>query len=169
MSIYIVRHGITDACNQEPVNGKKPNKNVSLSEIGREQILEACPYISRSVTKIYSSPTLRTLETAGIIKKNLGLLAPILSDHRLKNKVESEDASYQNNIKEFLHDLSPSENIVIVTHGRIIKMLYSLINLDVINVTLMDTLTIGYGDVFLAQWKGSRIEMEWKPCCCSKK
>jgi broad specificity phosphatase PhoE len=164
MSIYIVRHGITDACGLEPVNGKKPNKDVPLSETGREQILETCQYIPQSVTKIYTSPTLRTLETADIIKTKVGLLAPILSDHRLKNKVESEDASYQNNIKEFLHDILPFENIVIVTHGRIIKMLYSLINQDVINVTLMNSLTIGYGDVFVAPWKGSRIEMEWKPC-----
>jgi len=164
MSIYIVRHGITDACGLEPVNGKKPNKNVPLSETGREQILEASQYIPQLVKKIYTSPMLRTIETAEIIKTKVGLLAPILPDLRLKNKVESEDASYQNNIKEFIKDLSPSENIVIVTHGRIIKMLYSLINLDVINVTLMDSLTIGYGDVFLALWKGSRLEMEWKPC-----
>jgi len=164
MSIYIVRHGITDACGLEPVNGKKPNKDVPLSETGREQIFEACQYIPQSVTKIYTSPTLRTLETADIIKKNLGLLAPILSDHRLKNKVESQDASYQNNIKEFLHDILPFENIVIVTHGRIIKMLYSIIVENKINIKLLESLTIGYGDVFVASWKGSRIEMEWKPC-----
>lgn len=164
MSIYIVRHGITNACGLEPVNGKKPNKNVPLSETGRVQILEACQYIPRSVTKIYTSPTLRTLETAEIIKKYLGLSAPIHSDYRLKNKVESEVASYQNNIKEFLYDILPFENIVIVTHGRIIKMLYSLITQDVINVTLMNSLSIAYGDVFVAPWIGSRLEMEWKPC-----
>ena len=91
-------------------------------------------------------------------------MAPILSDHRLKNKVESEDASYENNIKEFLHDILPFENIVIVTHGRIIKMLYSIIVENKINIKLLESLTIGYGDVFVAPWKGSRIEMEWKPC-----
>ena len=151
MNVFLVRHGITDACGLETINNVKPNKDVSLSTLGRDQIREACKKLPKDISKIYTSPTLRTIETAEIIKDYCDTNPEIITDIRIKNKVVAFDCSYEQNLKGFINDLKmlKEKNIVLVTHGRIIKMIYSLMTRNEIDCKFMDGLELKYGDVFL--------------------
>jgi broad specificity phosphatase PhoE len=151
MNVYLVRHGITDACGLETINNVKPNKDVMLSTLGRDQIVEACKKLPKDITKIYTSPTIRTIETAEIIKNYCDNHPEIIIDIRIKNKVVEFDSSYGQNLNGFINDLKmlKEKNIVLVTHGRIIKMIYSLMTRNEIDCKFMDGLELKYGDVFL--------------------
>jgi broad specificity phosphatase PhoE len=165
MRVYLVRHGITDACGLETVNNIKPNKDVSLSELGRQQVKKACLQLPRNISKIYTSPTLRTIETSEIIKDYYHSNVEIIPDVRIKNKIQIMDTSYPINLQGFLQELSlqEEEDIVIVTHGRIIKMLYSLTFYKCIDCNFMDSLEIDYGDVFEMEYTNGNFEfLKWK-------
>lgn len=157
MKIYLLRHGITDACLQ---NTKM--KDVHLSELGKLQIMKIKRYIPNSIEKIYSSPTLRTMETAKIINKDLE--CPILTDLRLKNKLDENFPDYFQNISSFIKDLEQNDDmdIVLVTHGRIIKMMYSIINFKKIEINIIDKLNIDYGDLFCIDKIKEKFYFNWK-------
>ena len=167
MRVFLVRHGITDACGLETVNNVKPNKDVSLSELGRQQVKKACLQLPKNISKIYTSPTLRTMETSDIIKHYCDSNVEIIPDIRIKNKIQIIDTSYQTNLQGVLQELSLLENsntnIVIVTHGRIIKMLYSLLFHKCIDCNFMDSLELDYGDVFEMEYTNGNFEfLKWK-------
>jgi broad specificity phosphatase PhoE len=165
MRVYLVRHGITDACGLETVNNVKPNKDVSLSELGRQQVKKACLQLPRNISKIYTSPTLRTMETSDIIKDYCDSNLEIIPDLRIKNKIQIIDTSYQTNLQGFLQELSllEKEDVVIVTNGRIIKMLYSLTFHKCIDCNFMDSLELDYGDVFKMEYTNGNFEfLKWK-------
>ena len=115
MKLYLVRHGLTDAC----LPGyDKSTKNISLNEEGKRQIAAlSIPCI----TRILASPTLRTQETAHQILVQSSVPLQVETEIRLWNKVSHEDL-YEKNIRSLLLDLSDLESVVVlVTHGRIIK------------------------------------------------
>jgi broad specificity phosphatase PhoE len=143
--IFLVRHGETPLCH---TTDKTIDKNVPLSEKGRAQIEAICPKIPRNCAVIYTSPTIRTKETANIIQNTSCPHAIIVTDARLLNKADQQ-AQYDTNIRSFLSEiLSGSENVVVVTHGRIVKMIYSIVKFGIIDIEIMDNLKIEYGDSF---------------------
>lgn len=151
MKIYLLRHGITPACTDKQT--KKLFKNISLSEQGKEQIIKICPNISTQLYKIYTSPTIRTMESAQIVQSLRAPGAEIEVDIRLKNKIDDENDSYFENIIQLLNHIKENNprdsEILLVTHGRIIKMIYSIIQYNEINKEIMDGLEIDYADLFL--------------------
>lgn len=123
--IYIVRHGIT--CSGENSNISGDGNDVSLNKKGIEQVNNLKESLLNSNIKhIYTSNFKRTLETSQIIDNILDHQCQIKIDNRISNKDNLND--YKNNIKSFLNDLLNKDNlegnICLVTHGRIIKLLY---------------------------------------------
>lgn len=158
MKIFLLRHGVTDACFQ-----KTKMKDVCLSPIGIHQIHNLLDSLPSSIETIYCSPTLRTIETAEIIQKKLK--CKIIVDVRLKNKLDASNPDYFHNIQTFLSDLSFDKgDILLVSHGRIIKMIYSIINHQKIDVGVIDHLEIDYGDLFCLETTHDQtlVFTEWK-------
>jgi len=153
MKVYIVRHGVTDACGLVSVDNIKPNKDVPLSTTGVEQVRAILDILPKTITKIFTSPTIRTIETSQIIADYCTTNPEIIQDLRIKNKVVVMDSSYTINITSFLEDLSTYQDkeVVLVTHGRIIKMMHSLLNLGKIDCEFMDKLELNYASVFLME------------------
>lgn len=157
MKVYIVRHGVTDACGLVSVDNVKPNKDVSLSTTGIEQVHGILDHLPKTTTKIFTSPTIRTIETSQIIADYCTTNPEIIQDLRIKNKVVVMDSSYTTNITSFLEDLCnfQDKEVVLVTHGRIIKMMYSLLNLGKIDCDFMNKLELDYASVFLMERSAS--------------
>jgi len=153
MKVYIVRHGITDACGLVTVDNIKPNKDVSLSATGVEQVRAMLGSLPKTITKIFTSPTIRTIETSQIIANYCITHPEIIEDLRIKNKVVVMDSSYTTNINSFLEDLCTFQDkeVVLVTHGRIIKMMYSLLNIGKIDCEFMNKLELDYASYFLME------------------
>lgn len=136
MTIYLVRHGETDACLT-----KTEKKNVSLNKKGIIQ----CDEISKKINElnfdyIITSNTKRTIETATRINTNN---KQIIIDDRVLNKQEN-NKMYYNNLVEIIKECK-NKNIIIVTHGRIIKMLLSISKFNSINQNFIDSLNLYYG------------------------
>lgn len=156
MKIFILRHGITEASLIDTAL-----KNVSLSKNGIRQINDVLDLIPNNICHIYTSPMIRTIETSRIIQEKLG--CDIIIDDRLKNKLDDEHSDYYENLGSFLNDINDDDDILIVTHGRNIKMLYSIINFKRINPKIMKDLDIDYGDLFCFEKVNNVfIFREWK-------
>lgn len=147
MRCFLVRHGITDAC----IDPSLP-KDVMMNDQGRRQIRESAQRLWHIIQKdasnicIYCSPTKRTTETAHILQdvfqtNNI----PVHHDERLLNKSNI----FFENITDFISHIKMHHGIVIaITHGRIIKMMYSIMECGRIDTELTDRLELDYGDVF---------------------
>ncbi len=123
--IYIVRHGTTDACENGKSSGE--SNDVSLNEKGVRQINNIKDkLLNTNIKYIYTSNFKRTIETSELINGILDNVCQIELDNRISNKDNLNE--YRNNIKSFLNDLLNKNNlegnICLVTHGKIIKLLY---------------------------------------------
>lgn len=78
MKIFVIRHGITELNKQKKVNGEIDEP---LAVEGIEQTKAAIPALPKSITHIYTSPLLRTRQTAEIISTMLKI--PILATGEL--------------------------------------------------------------------------------------
>ncbi len=137
LTYYFVRHGKKEAIPFDP----------PLTQLGIKQAEATSDYLKDIPFKgIFSSPKLRTKQTAEIISKSSSL--PIMTDHRLTERLEWQNdesfdefmkewnktdlnrkyqpkqgiASYANGerMKKFLDELSNEHqegNVLIVTHG----------------------------------------------------
>jgi phosphohistidine phosphatase SixA len=148
MIIYLLRHGETDLCHSKR---KDIDKNISLNDKGIQQVTNACNRINSNINKIYCSPTIRTIETANIVKTRFNLSSDLIIDDRLLNK-QINDNIYEEQLRLLLNDLKKLEilekdieSIILVTHGRIVKMLYSIVKLDKIDNDFLDTMDLEYG------------------------
>jgi len=150
--IYIVRHGETDACHQKQTATEEINKDVWMNEKGREQIEKTVTKIPKTVGKIIASPTFRTMEVAHRIHDH-SFFASIITDVRLHNKMEN-NSIYESNIISLLKDLKEDveEEIVLVTHGRIVKMIFSIISKGTLDQNIMDTIDLTYGGLTILQY-----------------
>ena len=80
MLIYLVRHGITDACY---IKNKDENKDINLNQEGINQIKKLLENFNlNNIKNIITSPTIRTNETGKIINNEIN----IFEDQRLLNK-----------------------------------------------------------------------------------
>lgn len=146
--IYLIRHGQTDWNLEQKIQG---NTDIPLNSKGKSDAEVTAKTISRlKIDKIISSDLRRAKETAEIINKHLGN-RPLQLDKRLREisfgdlegicvsdissevweifnyypeklKVEKPESVY-NRIKNFFDELDDSEDILIVTHGGVLRML----------------------------------------------
>lgn len=150
MIIYLLRHGETNLCYSKR---KDIDKNISLNDKGIQQVIDASTKIKNNINKIYCSPTIRTIETANIIKKECNFSCDIIIDNRLLNKQINDD-KYEEQLKLLLDDLNKLNksdesdlSIILVTHGRIVKMLYSIAKLGKIDNDFLDTIDLEYAHI----------------------
>lgn len=156
MIIYLIRHGITDACNNDQII----NKNVSLNQLGIIQIEYIRSKIDKNVKNIICSNTKRTIETSKIIQQKI--ISNINIDDRLLNKnKEKNDELYYQVIKCLLNELIiKDENIILVTHGKIVKMIFSIIKFNKIDKSYTDSLDLGYGSLCILEYYNNKFDIK---------
>ena len=143
MRIFCLRHGLTDACENKD---KTFNKDVSLNFSGKLQVLKTRDSLHaslRDIRHVRTSPTLRTVESAALFE----LSVPSIQDPRLYNKKDSNEA-YTSELLSLLQELVWDHNdgdVLLCTHGRIIKMLYSIIMYGSFRQDIIDSLSLEYG------------------------
>ena len=118
MKIYVIRHGLTGLNKQKKVNGQIDEP---LIPEGIEQAQVATSLIPESVKYIYSSPLQRARYTAEIINSKLN--RPISSSEELSEIHMGTLAGYSWN------------EVLIITHGGIIRLLYLLEQNKVVDET----------------------------------
>lgn len=144
MTIYLIRHAETnDSLLKKDKNNILVNidkKNVSLNDNGIIQCSEIKKKISSLQFEcIITSDTKRTIQTATLINNN----KEIIIDNRVLNKQENNNM-YYNNLVEIIKNYK-NKNVIIVTHGRIIKMLLSISKFNYINQSFLDSLNLYNG------------------------
>ncbi len=81
---FFVRHGESEANANGDIIMTKENGKCSLTENGRKEVVDASKILKdKNIDIIFSSPFLRTKETAEIIKENIGFNNEIIFDKRL--------------------------------------------------------------------------------------
>lgn len=94
-TFYLVRHGV-----KENLAGDPP-----LSNLGVKQAEVTADYLNNlNIKKIYSSPLKRTLQTAEIISKKLGLI-PVVDD-RLTERINWDGT---NSLENFLNEFRKTD------------------------------------------------------------
>lgn len=146
--IYFVRHGLSEANVKRVFAGQRDNS--PLVDEGRKQAKETGQKIKEEgikIDRIVSSPSLRALETAQIIAKELSFdVSDIIIDPRINeydmgslsgtpwhtisssilvNAEEAEDPKdFQERVYSCVKELAQlSENILLVSHGSVGRML----------------------------------------------
>ena len=153
MKIFVMRHGTTTWNEKEITQGHSQNR---LSNAGKKLVEEQAEKFKGRVDIIFSSPLMRTMQTANIMNKKLKV--KIIKDERLieinqgiftgrkKNSLTEEEKiikkersskhgieSYQsvyNRIKDFLEHLKTFKfkSILIVTHNVGASILEKILN-----------------------------------------
>jgi isoleucyl-tRNA synthetase len=87
---WVMRHGKAEH-NIPLVLNSDPSKTSHLIEEGKKQVLESARAFKQKVDIVYTSPFMRTKETAEIVKKELGLEEhQIIADERLRELTVGE-------------------------------------------------------------------------------
>lgn len=93
-TFYIIRHG----------SKKQHSENQGLSELGKTQAKLTAVFLKKlSIEAIYSSPSVRTKETAQIISQELKL--PVIEENSLRERMnwESKNQSFDEFLEEWQH------------------------------------------------------------------
>ncbi len=149
MKIYVMRHGRTVWNEKGIIQGFSKNR---LSAFGKQQVEEVAQRLAVvKIDAIFSSPLVRTMQTANIISKKLHV--KVLKDERIieRNKgvlagrlkktqteeelklreqnphalgMESEQEIYVRvlDFMKMLKEKFPNKTILIVSHGRVTQM-----------------------------------------------
>lgn len=81
--LYIVRHGESTA-NVQGLFSSKPNDTFELTETGVKQILDASDHLPDEIAAVYTSPLLRTIQSAKLITVQYKGEIPFEIDNRLR-------------------------------------------------------------------------------------
>lgn len=154
--ICLVRHGETDWNNQRKIQGRK---DIPLNEMGSLQAKDCQNYLSKfDWNVIVTSPLQRAKQTAEIINEELQLPIVVMEEFIERDYGEIEGLTIEERLKYFpnsecpsqekfevvrervmsginrLHELYKNQNIIVVAHGGVIKVLLnSLFNEEVIS------------------------------------
>ena len=126
-TIYLVRHGETDENSKNIIQGRK-NTHLNTKGVQKTKELRQT-IISLGVDICYTSPLLRTLETA------FGLVADkalIIKDDRLleRNMGIFDDKNLFERCQNFLDDVIPKnrdKKILIVSHASVIRCMHHIL------------------------------------------
>lgn len=84
MKLMLIRHGLTDTNVSNLTH--KTGDEVGLNKTGKDQIIKTASAIKKySPNKIYCSPEKRSVQSAKIISKDLGIDFEIADDLRERN------------------------------------------------------------------------------------
>ena len=148
MKLYVVRHGETLANLEERVSGSKESPLTSKGIMQAKKLGEELKDIS--FDRVFSSPLLRTIDTARLITKKTVIIDERLierdyGDNEGKIKIETnpnELWDYNLNVetggcekvhdilnraKDFISDLKenyPDETLLVVTHSGVARAIY---------------------------------------------
>lgn len=131
--LFGIRHG---QCDKNTLTGKYEHDNVSLNVQGRSEIQTCARFFLHHVSyppgyiDIYCSPLPRVVQSATLLMHRLEQKYPVhlCVDDRLSNK-QASDEDYELSLRSFLshvQKVSETHLIVVVSHGRVLKMLRSL-------------------------------------------
>lgn len=154
---------MTDACG----DGTILDKDVPLNAAGIQQIEQLHDVLLRRgvrIGRVYASPTKRTRHTAAILNGS----GHIVVDRRLLNKQVNDDL-YAENLKNLFTDIGESD-VMLVTHGRIVKMIYSFLLFGEIRRGVTDSLSMDYGSlsIFERDISGVYRSIEFNTTACLK-
>ncbi|MEI6054008.1 MAG: histidine phosphatase family protein [Candidatus Saccharibacteria bacterium] len=82
MIISFIRHGESEA-NVNGLLSSKADEPFGLTENGKEQIINTAKNVAKNISAIYSSPLLRTTQSANILIDRLGNNHGLIIDERL--------------------------------------------------------------------------------------
>jgi len=152
-----IRHG---ECDKNKDTNKYETDNVVLNQNGQEQMQQCASLLQYTVIhppcsyRIYTSPIPRVVESATLLLGHLQRCkewenGQICIDQRLSNK----QFEFENSLKWVLRDMkkdAENEHIcLIVTHGRVLKMLNSICKYGSIMLSYTQTLDdLDHGKVF---------------------
>ena len=117
---FIMRHG--EAINNaKHLLDPKGDPDNHLTEKGKKEAISTSKKL-KDINPIFSSPFLRTKETAEVVKNELGL-APdaVLVDDRLHESNEGSEDIVRRRMAEFIYEIDnkyQGKNILIVSHGN---------------------------------------------------
>lgn len=151
MKIYAIRHGLTDLNKKGLINGYTDSV---LEPEGIEQAKMAAPFLPKTIKHIYSSSLGRAKYTAELLngslnvpitlhdelkEVNFGVLeaTPFLEEFKKKHRLQQYDwhpsgESFEDvkdrvlKILREIRDKSGDGEVLIVTHGGIIRLMYML-------------------------------------------
>jgi len=141
---YFVRHGETELNKKRIINAF----DTPLNEKGREQAAASAALLKgKDIKKLYASDTARTVQSAEIINKALGLGLKIQADARLREigagnlegtgKQDDLWALYDepekhgletlqslfDRVRSFIGSIEPTESAIIICHGGVMHMI----------------------------------------------
>jgi broad specificity phosphatase PhoE len=100
---FVMRHGASEANIAGYVQGMR---DVPLAMLGKKQALAAGDYLrSYGITRVFTSPLQRTLETALLVAERLAVEVSFVSDLRARNLGDWAGKDYEE-IKQIWSDLS---------------------------------------------------------------
>ena len=136
--IYIIRHGETQFNVEKRITGRM---DIPINEVGKKQALIVKEKLKDiSFDLVFSSPLIRTIETAKIVTDKDIILDGRLIERgngKLEGQIKSDDIDYKNDtlyglepiseissrVKSFFDEIKekyPGKNILVVTHGGVI-------------------------------------------------
>ena len=132
MLLYIIRHGQTEKNKKKSENEVSTDKNSKLDHIGKIQAINIGQYFYslRNTCKliaVYTSPRIRTLQTADLILTYAGKDIDIRTDDRLVKEANSNIIDALNELFISIYDKYKytEGSILLVTHNHIIDTLYN--------------------------------------------
>ncbi len=128
---FVMRHGEA-IDNAKHLDDPKGDPNNHLTTIGEsETVASAKKFKNKKIDLIFSSPFLRTRETAEILKRELGLREKqLVVDDRLHESNEGNQNLVAKRMGEFIYDMESKfrdKNIIIISHGGPIWILQRII------------------------------------------
>jgi uncharacterized phosphatase len=156
--ICLVRHGQTDWNVQRKLQGKT---DIPLNRVGRRQARECCNHLKESAWDVLiSSPLVRAKETAEIINEEIHLPIEEMEEFMERSfgdaeglTMEERDRLYSYNqypnqevVEDFkariiaglkkINERFPTEKVLLVCHGAVIRMILSIFSGEEQEVTL---------------------------------
>ncbi len=118
---FVMRHGEAEF-NAKHILDPKGDPNNHLTDIGKEEIKNTAEKLkSKNIDLIFTSPFLRTRETAEIICSELGLPEDsVVVDERLHEYNEGNTSLVRRRMGEFIYDIDKKyegKNILVISHG----------------------------------------------------
>ena len=118
---FVMRHGEA-IDNAKHLNDPKGDPNNHLTAIGERETVDSARKIkNEKIDLIFSSPFLRTRETAEILRRELGLKEEqLIIDNRLHESNEGNPDLVAKRMGEFIYEVESkfqNKNIIIISHG----------------------------------------------------
>ena len=127
---FVMRHGEANS-NAKHINDPQGDPNNHLTENGKKEIISTAQKL-KNIDIIFSSPFLRTRETAEIVRKELKLPEDaLIVDDNLHEFNEPEMKFVRQRMGKFIYEIEKcyhKKNILIISHGNPLWVLQQLLD-----------------------------------------